>query len=621
MNRNAVLYLLICPLLSLGISACSRQADENAKMMLAQAEAMMYTAPDSALRILEELRPPKGREQRATWALLLVQARYKNNEKQSDSLVNVAYDYFEKTDDAERKALALYLKGGIAGENGEELQEQDLYLQAKAEVEKTNDERLFFLIESNLCNLYAYRGMKDYALQAIERAVRYAERLNDPEYLISAYLFLGRVHNLKPADNDKSIYYYRQAIAMAKEFHNKRKLELATWELVGMYSSIRNYEQALQLVQESKALYDEEGNIPLNALYILAELYRKLGRVDSAYYYINKGLVSTASPRVKRGAYYLLYQLKWEQGLYKEAAQACERSLIYNDSVIRSEKAQEMIEMQAKYDQQKAILERNELQMEKDRVVRNFLLTLVAAIFVIAFLIGMYQRLLIKKERALKAKEEVVRENAQKIAENEMVMLRNKQRMAELMQQIEAEGALKEQLQEQTEAFEKIKQQNNELALENKRLEDEQHQYLQVLERHTHELEELNKLTAQNKYLHERERLLTDNLVYRSALLNKVKTRHPYIKDEEWRKLKEELDLIFDDYTHRLQKMVPALSEGEMRLACLIKLQMTNKDMSESLGISPPSVGKSKMRLKDRLAHAVPSFDRNMLVDLWLWDF
>ena len=125
-----VLYLLII-CIGCTLAACNPSSDKGVKTKLTQAENIMYSAPDSALQLLEHLQPPKEKEQRATWALLLAQARYRNNVKQSDSLVNVAYMYFEKTDNAERKALALYLKGGLEKEAKHVNEAQALYLKAK----------------------------------------------------------------------------------------------------------------------------------------------------------------------------------------------------------------------------------------------------------------------------------------------------------------------------------------------------------------------------------------------------------------------------------------------------------------------------------------------------------
>ena len=51
--------------------------------------------------------------QNATWALLLTQAKYKNyiEEVTDSTLINIAYDYFMKKGNAQRKAMVLYYKG------------------------------------------------------------------------------------------------------------------------------------------------------------------------------------------------------------------------------------------------------------------------------------------------------------------------------------------------------------------------------------------------------------------------------------------------------------------------------------------------------------------------------
>ena len=86
---------------------------------LVQAEAVMYEHPDSALGVLQGMKVPASSDklQNATWALLTVQAKYKNyKEELADStLINIAYDYFMKQDDARRKAIVLYYKGVLYG--------------------------------------------------------------------------------------------------------------------------------------------------------------------------------------------------------------------------------------------------------------------------------------------------------------------------------------------------------------------------------------------------------------------------------------------------------------------------------------------------------------------------
>ena len=602
-------------------TSCSRRADENAKVVLTQAEKVMYTAPDSALHLLEGLRPPKEREQRATWALLLAQARYKTNKKQSDSLVNAAYDYFEKTDDVGRKALALYLKGSMADEAKHINEAQAFYLKAKENIDKTEDLRLKFLIDSHLCNLYAYQGLKNYALTYIEEAQQYAQQLGDTAYLLSAYLFEARVHSMKPYDEKKVIYYYKKGIELAKVCNNWKNLERMTWELADFYNTTKQYKAALEMAYHGLKLYGKDNPCPARSYGIMGKIYSELGVADSATFYLQKAIHSTKNTNIKGNAYDYLQRMYGKMGRYKEAWQTCKQTLYLYDSIRLAERAEELIEMQAKYDQQEIIIERNHLQIEKDRIARNALIALICAILFIAFLIGWYQRILIRKERILKKQEETVRQTSLQLAENEMQILRNKQRMTELTQQIEIDKNLKEQMDEQTYSLEKMRKQNEHLITENEYLQQNLNKQVQAIELQSKELGNLTKLAAQNKYLHEREGLLVSLLIKNDAFLCKIKSQRVYIQNDQWEILKEKLNLIFDNYVQKLQKQIPSISDGELRLACLIKLKMSNVEMAESLGISPASVSKSKLRLKDRIIHVIPTFDKNMLLDVWLWDF
>lgn len=615
-----VLYLLII-CIGCTLAACNPSSDENVKAKLVQAENIMYSAPDSALQLLEHLQPPKEKEQRATWALLLAQARYRNNVKQSDSLVNVAYMYFEKTDNAERKALALYLKGGLEKEAKHVNEAQALYLKAKKNAANTNNYRLKYLIDSNLCNLYAYQNLKEYALASIEDANQSAQQLGDTTYLLSIYLFKARVHSLKPYDEQEVVHYYTKGIELAKVCNNWNRLEGMIWELAGFYSTIKQYGKALEIIRQGMNLYNENRPCPARSLGIIGEVYSNLGMEDSASHYLQKAIQSTKNPNIKGNAYDCLQLMYGRNGKYKEAWLACKQALHLYDSIRLAERTDELIEMQAKYDQQKVIIERNELQLKKERMTRNYLFISIIIVIIVGIIIGMYQRALVKKEKLLKKQEDAMQQAKLRMNENEFIIERNKQKIAELDLQIKASNKIKELLEEERTAQKELQQQNQSLIDENVLLQRKMEQYSLANEAHSNTLQELNKLIIRNKYLHERELFLSECLVKTNPILNRVKTKHAYIEDIQWKQLKEELNLIFDNYIERLLKLAPSISERELHLSCLIKLKMSNIDMGDALGISPSSVAKLKQRLKDRLSTEIPSFDKSMLLDVWLWDF
>ena len=114
--KHLYFYLMIVCACLLSSCHSGRSGQEALPLELVQAENLMYEHPDSALQILQGMVIPSDKEAHATWALLLTQAKYKCDIAQSDSLVNVAYDYFMKGKNAQRKALALYHKAVLYNE-------------------------------------------------------------------------------------------------------------------------------------------------------------------------------------------------------------------------------------------------------------------------------------------------------------------------------------------------------------------------------------------------------------------------------------------------------------------------------------------------------------------------
>lgn len=110
MKRIVWNILWLC-LLALPLTGCQKGKGTAATLM--EAEALMYTLPDSALQILEAIPQPElltGQIQ-ADYALLLTQARSRCRiTATSDSLIRIATDYYRHSDDNARKAASqLYL--------------------------------------------------------------------------------------------------------------------------------------------------------------------------------------------------------------------------------------------------------------------------------------------------------------------------------------------------------------------------------------------------------------------------------------------------------------------------------------------------------------------------------
>ena len=73
------------------------------------------------------------------------------------------------------------------------------------------------------------------------------------------------------------------------------------------------------------------------------------------------------------------------------------------------------------------------------------------------------------------------------------------------------------------------------------------------------------------------------------------------ITPEHWHEFKALFDQSYPGYFDRLGKKINNLTEGEARLMCLLKLNLTDVDMGNILGVSKNSVQQTRSRLKKKI--------------------
>lgn len=582
---------------------------------LAKAEAMMYRYPDSALHILQGIQPdiPSENEQYATWALLMTQAQYKNQIEQSDSLINIAYSYFTKHDNAQRKALALYYKGILRHESHHAEDALSFYLEAATEIEKTNDYQLGFLINSEVGLMYLYRKLNDYAMEYFEKAHHNAELSDNQTYIAFSFIYIARAFSQKKQYN-KAIEYYEKAIKIGQVNNYPTILASAMNETSFLFLKTGENKKALQYAKDCIKIKKTDQRI-----FSLGDTYRYLKMYDSAYFYLNQACLSP-NIHTARSAYQALYYISQEEKDYKKAVEYSNKLWFYQDSIGKTDRNKALIEMQEKYDQQKIINENNLSQIKKDRIIRNVLIALIILSFIIAITNYLYQRKIVSQKQEISEKEEKIRYFTMKIHENETLINRNKMRIEELTIQMEGSLEIKEQWKEQNKIRQEIQQQNETLKLENNNLQNHISNYAQSLKEKSKELEAMEHLSKENQYLHKREAFLCNQLIKQTELFNKLKTTK-YIDNKLWQEIKEKIDLLFDNYTKRLCHRIPSLTDGDIQICCLIKLRFSNGDIANMLAISPTSVSKRKLRLKERIVQEIGSLGENQSLDLWLMEY
>ena len=155
MKKNIVFLLILIPIIWISCDGMGHQTIDFRKI-----ENLMPQHPDSALMLLEQIENKENlsRKDKAHYYLLLTEAQDKTFVKhETDSLITIATDYYEETDDLERKAKAWFYKGRINQDLNQPLKAQEYYLKALREEEQIKDYALLGRINNNIGMLYTYQ--------------------------------------------------------------------------------------------------------------------------------------------------------------------------------------------------------------------------------------------------------------------------------------------------------------------------------------------------------------------------------------------------------------------------------------------------------------------------------
>ena len=587
---------------------CSKRNIDNSPLPeLTRAESVMFDHPDSALHILESMPMPSARwekENHALWCLLTTQAQYKQMMKiKSDSLIHIAYDYYKLTDNARRKAMSALYMGGVNYDMGDVEKSISLYLEAKTEMEKTMDYKLGYLIMSGLGNIYLYRNLVDYALEACNQAYDYAVKDSNKRYQMTSLRYLARCYYLR-GYLEKCIHIYQSASKQALElnendFYNALQLELAM-----VYANSQRFSQALIIAKE----------LPFSSqkLLLMGQTYLSLNKVDSAYFYLKRALY-TDNIYTKKSVYEVLYKLCEDPNYNQYMKICCDSLLLYKDSIMILDRSKEIISYKEKYDAEKLKAEKQRLELEKSDVTFWWMLTIVMVLFLVIIMIYIYLR----KKLIIHKKEEELMSFALLLHEKELEIDKNQSYITELEKQYNKINQKEELYIEQSKIVENLKKDNEQLVLEKQLL----YEKMSLYSVSSYEVTNIKILSDKLHMMEKREHELCLQILAQSPVLHKLHMNPVYLNDTELKDLCAISNDIFQNFSQRLLNAIPSLSDYEIVLCNLIKLRFSIPEISIFLNIASTSVSRSKHRIKNKIFSQFNMNHKEKSLDVWLWEF
>ena len=116
------------------------------------------------------------------------------------------------------------------------------------------------------------------------------------------------------------------------------------------------------------------------------------------------------------------------------------------------------------------------------------------------------------------------------------------------------------------------------------------------------EIEKYKALNRQQEALRELKRL-ADRSFSRNPVCQRfyqaARDKTVCLDKSDWTALQKELDTAYGGFTGQLYAALSTIKNQELRLCCLLKIKMTNKDMAVLLGRTPSAI----TRARENLAH------------------
>ena len=586
MKKNIVFLLILIPIIWISCDGMGHQTIDFRKI-----ENLMPQHPDSALMLLEQIENKENlsRKDKAHYSLLLTEAEDKTYVTHTtDSLISIAADYYEKTDDLGRKAKAWYYKGRINQDLGHPLKAQEYYLKALRDEEKIEDHALLGRIHNHIGMLYAYQKVYEKALPFQKKAVENFHLLSDSTGQVFALRDLGRTF-LMLGHQDSAIICNQKAIALMR----KRIIPSVYTELAGLYIDRQRMEEAHGLLRTSlQNVAKPQAKYPVYL--VLGELYKKSGQIDSARFYLQACINSAPLPETRAGGLFHLKEIALEKGQWEQAALLSKQYELLKDSIEQGKNAESIRNVQAfySYNEIEQDLWEARLYASKQKSFYSLLITACLFLLTVALLRFIHYR---RERKSL----------LQRLKANEEQIQRNEQTLKNI-------SDVKDSLQNEIQIYKtKERQLSKEKDEQLKRTNEEIRQKIMQLEKLSHTKDELEKnlltLRSENSNLkkreqareEERKKIEESERLQNERLYDKFRSPAGWEPtDTDWHKHFISVDKLYPKMVTTLQKST-SLNESERKICYLSKIGV--KPGAIEILLSKGNVSVYRKRLYEKL--------------------
>ena len=308
-----------------------------------------------------------GKEQ-ADYALLLTQAKSRNRiYATSDSLIRIAVDYYQNSDEMGQKAKSLLYLGDVLMDM-ERYTDATLPLkQAKELMEHVSDRQIQSMIYSNLGYLNRQSNNYELALSYYQKAIYINRLYGFTERLVSNIMNILNLPIKEPTD---SIPLYIKELEESLNTVSK-KLQFQSYNNIGVYyKEKKKLKQAESYFIKAIQIADET---PYRSYKNLADIYIAQGKEHQADSLYNEALKSPVWA-TKAKVYENIYKRKLKLGLTEEATHYMNAYIQAADSFYTHRESEQIQKIQQKYDQEVILRQKDQIVIWLYRIVFSFIM-------------------------------------------------------------------------------------------------------------------------------------------------------------------------------------------------------------------------------------------------------
>ena len=599
--KHLLLHIILFLLVALPFSGCRDHSPVAEKLL--QAETVMNEHPDSALNLLKGIAQTELQTQahHARYALLYSQALDKNYiDLTSDSLINIAVDYYKDRDDVRAKFLSYYYQGRIYTNANNLTQATLAYMEAEQLVDELGDDYAAGLLYDQMGDIFQEYYDFSKALESYQYATTCYQKANKPLHKLYGMLSQSGIYKSMNKDTD-SFHILYNILVEAKEINQTSVIRSCLGDLIILCLKMNKHQEAISFYNNLINNYSIEQMT--SSLYAnLSLLMAREKNMEKSQFYMNEAWKRAKNQSDSIHLYYISAQVEQLSSSYQKAFSDLEQSITLQNRSVREALQQPVLTAQKNFLNQE--LQYKEYKLKTERYIRLLGFTILLLVSILAILL-LRKKLLRNYQKSLKEKlEERDCAHEKKIKTLQQEALKREDSLRSHAAKLEARATLsKEDIERLKKELEESK-----MHIEEARKFREQHQQeTDLLKSDNHDaLLRINKMLKNHfKQIENTYQVL--QVKYKTAD-NRDKAIEEYIQNttaefygskKADRNLEKLVNELYGDAMRQLRKEIKLPNEEHYRLSCLLLAGLSINFIATLTGETTNAIYKRRDKIRE----------------------